>query len=131
MLDVHAATLSWSPCATLNEARYYAAIASTPNGVFVFGGSTPNTYYSDTIEQLTDVAAVKWTALTARLKTGRNEFAAAVAGDRVLLIGGGAAGKTYLNTVEMFDTTTRCIVGCAAPISSGRNGLAAVSYTPK
>ena len=128
---MHAATLSWSPCATLYEARCYAAIAWTPNGVFVFGGVTPNTYYSDTIEQLTYVAASMWTALTARLKTGRHVFAAAVAGDRVLLVGGWAAGNAYLNTVEMFDTMTRCIVGCAAPISSGRIGLAAVSYTPK
>ena len=127
-LDVDGATLRWSTCASLNDARAFAAVASSEKGVFVFGGTTAtNAVCSDTAEQL-DVAATKWTVLRGRMKTARNAFGAAVSTGRVFLVGGdGNSGN--LNSVELFNTATLSFVESVAPISIARQGLAAVSVS--
>ena len=67
-----------------------------------------------------DPLADKWTTIS-NMSTRRQQFGAAVLGNRVYIVGGRDGLKT-LNSVECFDPRTRTWTS-APPIATHRHGL--------
>jgi hypothetical protein len=76
-------TNTWTPIASLNEARLNAAAAAVDNVVYVFGGMPAR----DDVEQYDDTADT-WTLLTTTMHVGRYRLAVACVNSSVYLLGG-------------------------------------------
>ncbi len=74
---------NWTPIASLNVSRCFAAAATVDNVVYVFGDAPAR----DDVEQY-DATADTWTLLTTRMPVGRHYLAVACVNSSVYLLGG-------------------------------------------